>query len=56
MAQQREVMSVKHHEEIKELKEEHEGEIKVYIIQIDRLFTTYILAYYSDMGYMTMLL
>ena len=29
LARQREAMSLKHQEEIKELKEEHEGEIKV---------------------------
>ena len=29
LAQEREAMSLKHQEEIKELKEEHEGEIKV---------------------------
>ena len=31
LAQQREAMSLKHQEEVKELKEEHEGEIKVSI-------------------------
>ena len=31
LAQQREAMSMKHQEEIRELKQEHEGEIKVHI-------------------------